>query len=94
MANSELLEKLSELEHKQWEAWAKTTIKTFEDWIEEGNKIGDDNDITRYFHEKIREQIEKWKVNIKPYAELSDDVKEFDRKWARKVFEIVHNVND
>ena len=38
MTDSKLLEKLSELEHEQWEAWANTTINAFEQWIEEGKK--------------------------------------------------------
>jgi hypothetical protein len=31
------------------------------------------------------EQIAKWAVNWKPYDELTDEVKEYDREWARKV---------
>lgn len=29
------------------------------------------------------ERIERWKKDMVPYAELSEEVKEYDRKWAR-----------
>jgi hypothetical protein len=31
----------------------------------------------------------KWKTLMVPYSDLTEDMKEHDRKWARKVFEIV-----
>ena len=35
--------------------------------------------------------IKGWMENWKPYAELSDEVKEFDRVWARKVIPIIED---
>lgn len=34
------------------------------------------------------ERAERWDKFMVPYDELTDDVKEYDRKWARKVLEI------
>jgi len=34
-------------------------------------------------------RLARWKKFWVPYAELPDDVKEFDRIWARKVHEIL-----
>ena len=48
-------------------------------------------ELASYYNERLVEQIKKWKVNIKPYAELSEDVNEFDRKWAKIVLKIVTN---
>lgn len=33
-------------------------------------------------------QVAKWRPNWVPYSELSDEVKEFDRVWARKVMAV------
>lgn len=64
-----LLERLAELEHEQWMAWAKTLMET----------------------EQISEQRkQRWQQYIVPYTELSEDVKEYDREWARKAVEIVN----
>ena len=60
----ELIEKLSDLEHRQWRSWTEHLIE----------------------NEDIPEELEeKWKKNHVPYEELSEEEKEKDRKWARKV---------
>lgn len=60
----ELIEKLSDLEHRQWRSWTEYLIE----------------------NEDIPEELEeKWKKNHVPYEELSEEEKEKDRKWARKV---------
>jgi len=40
-------------------------------------------------HDIPEELEEKWDENWKPYSELSEEMKEKDRKWARKALEIV-----
>lgn len=35
------------------------------------------------------ERVERWKKYQVPYAKLSEEVKEFDREWARKVIDIL-----
>lgn len=37
---------------------------------------------------------EKWAENWIPYTELSEEMKEKDRKWARKALEIVEQTTD
>ncbi len=46
---------------------------------------------TRYMLDNLTdENIARWRRQIEtPYAELSEEEKESDRKWARKVIEIV-----
>jgi len=36
-----------------------------------------------------RERLQRWKRFWKPYSELSEEAKEFDREWARKVLTIL-----
>ena len=62
----EIIEKLSELEHKQWSHW------------------------TRYFLDNYTpENITRWRKQIEtPYNKLSEEEKELDRTWAKKVLEI------
>ena len=35
------------------------------------------------------ERLERWKKYWIPYSELPEDVKEHDRKWARRVLEVI-----
>lgn len=83
--DNELLEKLSELEHIQWEKWSKTTYKNMCTWFDENKfelDLGDAVGLLDMFYEK-------WVVNWIPYSKLNEDVKEFDREWAKKVLELV-----
>jgi hypothetical protein len=63
---NELLEKLAELEHRQWMSWVRAVGK----------------DVTP-------QQQAKWAPLMIPYSELSENSKEQDREWARKVLEII-----
>lgn len=64
-----LLEKLAELEHKQWVAWATSILDT----------------------EQISEErANRWAKYFVPYDELSEEVKEYDRIWAREVLDILN----
>ena len=77
--NSELREKLSELEHIQWEHWSKTLSKE----LEEINKLIGLGKNSEAQH-KILERLMIWKANWKPYSKLDDKTKEYDRIWADK----------
>ena len=35
--------------------------------------------------------IDRWETNLEPYEALDEDTKDHDRKWARKVMEILEN---
>ena len=44
-------------------------------------------------HEYISEKREdRWKELWCPYSELSEEMKEEDRKWARKVLKIIRDI--
>lgn len=67
---SDILEKLADLEHKQWMHWSKYVAENYD----------------------IPEELEKkWEKSWKPYEELSEEMKDKDRKWARKVLEIIED---
>jgi hypothetical protein len=63
-----VLESIADIEHRQWESWAKNIVKT----------------------EKISpERVKRWEKLFVPYGELSEEEKDKDREWARKVIKIV-----
>ena len=65
---TELIEKLADLEHKQWIKWSKALVQIKQVPIE-------------------REL--RWKKLWIPYSALSEELKEEDRVWARKVLKIL-----
>lgn len=70
-----LREELSELEHDQWVKIRKATFKKAKE-IDGG-----------YFIQKLQANV--WKEMFKPYSELSEELKDYDREWADKVLAIV-----
>lgn len=72
MNKSEVIEKLSDLEHQQWMEWAKN--------ISSKEKLS-------------KERLDRWKKLYIPYRELSEEDKEQDRVWARKVYNILRDLN-
>ena len=36
-------------------------------------------------------RVQRWEKYFVPYEELSEEVKEFDREWAKKVLEVINN---
>lgn len=70
MNDSELIEKLAELEHLQWIEWSKNIASK----------------------EKLSPgRVERWSRLWKPYAELTEEEKEQDREWARKVVALLRS---
>jgi hypothetical protein len=67
MKPEELLERLAELEHEQWVAWARAVAG-----------------------EVSAERRTRWQAFFVPYAELTEQAKEEDRIWARRVLELLH----
>lgn len=73
---NELIEKLSDLEHQQWEHWSKTVAKELE-------TIRYQCEISDEAKKIIDARLERWEKNWKTYDELDEKTKEYDRKWAR-----------
>lgn len=51
-------------------------------WIHWSKYVAENHDIP----DELRE---KWEKSWKPYSELSEEMKDKDRKWARKALEII-----
>jgi hypothetical protein len=77
---AEMLEVLAELEHEQWMHWSKATLENL--------KKMDSDEPDAYLNACFWFE-DRWSRNWKPYNELSEETKEFDRIWARKVLEIL-----
>jgi gas vesicle protein len=75
------LEELAELEHEQWMKWAKNLLPTLKKIV---------NDFDKDTKNDIEKRIKRWKEEcFKDYKDLTEEMKEFDREWARKVLKIV-----
>lgn len=70
-SESDLLEKLSAIEHDQWMAWSKSVAP-----------------------EVSKERQDRWKKLWIPYNELSEEMKEEDRKFAKKVLDTVNKFRE
>jgi len=81
---NKIREHLSNLEHEQWMSWSKTIaekLSMIKHECEEGNK---QDAIIR-----INRIISEWKTNWKPYKELKEWIKEYDREWADKILDSI-----
>lgn len=78
------MEFLSDLEHQQWEHWSKALAEKLKKAIE---LIAQRKTIEA--RSELREIIGRWEKNWKPYKELPDHVKDFDREWAEKFLDHV-----
>jgi len=43
---------------------------------------------------KILKKLMSWNSYWKPYEELTDDIKEYDRVYARKIIDVLKEIND
>lgn len=88
--NSRLIEKLACLEHVQWEGWAGSVggdIETLIEIIEEHVPLDELTSQQLEVVQRNRKRVENWPKLMVPYSELSEEMKEKDRVYARKVYE-------
>ena len=79
MNKEQIIEKLAELEHEHWEKWSKSIIG-----------FCMDNSLSAYvWGKQIQKKHESWLLMWVPYDDLSEELKEYDREWARKAYDIV-----
>ena len=75
---TELIEKLADLEHKQWGHWMHYLLSK----------------VTPEIRELLYEDITRWERQMMiHYSNLSEKEKESDRVWARKVPKILKELN-
>lgn len=75
ISTDELLDKLAELEHKQWMQWTRSVSRL----IDECDDVPDE----------LMKKRESWKLNWKRYDNLTEEEKDKDREWAKKIIEII-----
>ena len=76
-------EELSELEHIQWEKWTHSLAQEL-DLVKHCIKKND----SKRALEILENRMVRWEKNWKPYSELSEKIKDYDRVWADKVLAI------
>lgn len=93
----ELVEALADLEHRQWETWSRDVARTLREAIHSARLAdallhdGSETQLQiRRCIAALEGRLERWKKNWQPYAKLSEEVKEYDRVWARKVLAILN----
>lgn len=78
-----IIEKLSDLEHRQWAHWTQYMLNTLEKEASEGIPF---NQLPSVKH--WRRQIDT------PYESLSEKEKDSDREWAYKMFKVIETTLD
>lgn len=92
--DDQIIEKLACLEHIQWQEWAGSVygdLRTLLEIINENVDLNDlDSDKLEIF-EKNSNRVKNWPELMIDYSDLSEEMKEKDRIYARKVYEICKN---
>ena len=87
----ETIEKLACLEHVQWQDWAQSVIGDIEvllEIINENVPLDALDSEQREIIERNDVRIENWPKLMVPYSDLSEEMKEKDREYARKVYDV------
>ena len=87
----DIIEKLAEAEHIQWQEWVKSVSDDMEGLLEIINEKADLNSTEKNFVERVSKRIENWQGLMVHYDDLSEDEKEKDRVYARIMYEICKN---
>ena len=90
--DSDILEKLSDLEHRQWCEWSGSVSKEIFSLINILDRFEDDlTDDEKLTVSRIKDKLARWDNLQVNYFELSENEKEKDRVYAKKVLSIVND---
>ena len=88
----DILEKLSDLEHQQWCEWSGSVSKEIFSLITILDRFEDDlTDDEKLTVSRIKDKLSRWDNLQVNYFELSENEKEKDRVYAKKVLSIVND---
>ena len=88
----DILEKLSDLEHQQWCEWSGSVSKEIFSLITILDRFEDDlTDDEKLTVSRIKDNLARWDNLQVNYFELSENEKEKDRVYAKKVLSIVND---
>ena len=86
----DILEKLSDLEHQQWCEWSGSVSKEIFSLITILDRFEDDlTDDEKLTVSRIKDKLARWDNLQVNYFELSENEKEKDRVYAKKVLSIL-----
>ena len=84
------LEKLADLEHVQWCEWADALSNELSSLLEIIERHEDDlSDEDQLLVLKVKDKLAKWDRLMVPYSDLSEEEKEKDRVYARKILDTI-----
>ena len=88
----DILEKLSDLEHQQWCEWSGSVSKEIFSLITILDRFEDDlTDDEKLTVSRIKDKLARWDNLQVNYFELSENEKEKDRIYAKKVLSILND---
>jgi len=88
--SDDLLERLSELEHEQWREWSSHLSEELSSLLVILDKFDDElgnEDKQTIFN--IKSKLNRWNDLQVPYSELSEEEKEKDRVYSRKIINLL-----
>ena len=92
----EILEEASDLCHQEWMDWSKSIaidlnqiVKVLENDVKCFEEKGVENKEAIEILEKTKNRLKTWKSLWVPYDELSEEMKEEDRIYARKILNLI-----
>ena len=90
--DEDILEKLADIEHKQWCEWSISISKEIFPLVNMLDKFEDDlTDDEKSTISQIKDKLARWDNLNVDYSELSEDEKEKDRVYARKVLLLIED---
>lgn len=94
MSDDNILEKLSDLEHKQWCSWSESISKDISLLLAILDKFDNDsqlNEEDKIIIRNLKQKLSRWDDLRVPYFDLSEDEKEKDREYARQILSIFND---
>ena len=92
----EILEEASDLCHQEWMDWSKSIaidlnqiVKVLENDVKCFEEKGVENKEAIEILEKTKNRLKRWENLWVPYDELSEEMKEEDRIYARKILNLI-----
>jgi hypothetical protein len=86
---NEVIEKLADLEHRQWIHWSKEVSQLIEEII---NALTNPNlligEKERLWNKGMKKLV-NWRKYWVPYEKLEEDVRDLDRRWALQAYELM-----
>lgn len=86
--SDELLEKLADIEHEQWMDWSKAISKELKEIHDIAGEFNGASSCIE-IQDLIEIRLNRWNKLWIPYNELSEEMKESDREYARKVLGVI-----